>query len=179
MPTVRRRIGIAAASAIVAASVAGVALTALAQSPSHMDMTMPQGEMHMPPAGKSDDSRALVSLPAPMREHMLASMRDHLATLNAVIGDIGQGNFDAASTLLEERLGMSSLPLHHAAEMAPYFPQPMQEAGTAMHHAASRLAITLQNASVAQTYESMREVNAALHDVTSSCVACHSAYKLR
>ena len=110
---------------------------------------------------------------------MLASMRDHLQTLNTVIGDVADAKFDAASKLLEERLGMSSLPLHHAAEMAPYFPQPMQDAGTNMHHAASRLAIALQNASVTQTFDSMREVDAALHEVTSACVGCHTAYRLR
>ena len=149
--------------------------------------TQPMDHMHgmmrtevptaMSPA--SDNSRQLVPLPAPMQEHMLASMRDHLQTLNTVIGDVADAKFDAASKLLEERLGMSSLPLHHAAEMAPYFPQPMQDAGTNMHHAASRLAIALQNASVTQTFDSMREVDAALHEVTSACVGCHTAYRLR
>jgi hypothetical protein len=128
---------------------------------------------------KSDDPREFVSLPAPMQEHMLADMRDHLTTLNTVIGDIANANFDAASKLLEERLGMSSLSLHHAAEIAPYFPQPMQDAGTSMHHAASRLAIVLQDASVAQTFDSMREANTALHEVTSACVSCHTGYRLR
>ena len=61
---------------------------------------------------KSDDPRQLVSLPDPMREHMLANMRDHLATLDAVIGDVAGNKFDAASKLLEERLGMSSLSIH-------------------------------------------------------------------
>ena len=130
-------------------------------------------------SGESDDPRELVSLPGPMQEHMLANMRDHLATLNTVIGDIANTKFDAASKLLEERLGMSSLSLHHAAEMAPYFPQPMQDAGTSMHHAASRLAIVLQDASVAQTFDSMRQVNAALHEVTSACIGCHTGYRLR
>ena len=109
---------------------------------------------------------------------MLGNMRDHLATLNTVIGEVADNKFDAASKLLEERLGMSSLTLHHAAEMAPFFPKPMQDAGTGMHHAASRLAIALQDASVAHTFDSMREVNAALHEVTSSCVACHTTYRL-
>ncbi len=131
-----------------------------------------------PPPAQSDDPRQLVSLPAPMQQHMLANMRDHLQTLNTVIGDVALAKFDVASKLLEERLGMSSLPLHHAAEMAPYFPEPMQNAGTSMHHAASRLAIVLQDASVAQTFDSMREVNAALHEVTSACVACHTAYRV-
>jgi len=52
---------------------------------------------------KSDDARELVSLPDPMQEHMPANMRDHLTTLNTVIGDIANANFDVASKLLEER----------------------------------------------------------------------------
>ncbi len=144
----------------------------------HMHGMMGQGAQ-TPPAAQSNDPRQPVALPAPMQEYMLANMRDHLETLNTVIGDVADAKFDAASKLLEERLGMSSLPLYHAAEMAPYFPQLMQDAGTSMHHAASRLAIALQDASVSQTFGSMREVNAALHDVTSACVACHAAYRLR
>jgi cytochrome c556 len=132
-----------------------------------------------PAPAQSDDSRQLVSLPGPMQEHMLANMRDHLQTLNTVVGDVADAKFDAAAKLLEERLGMSSLPLHHATEMAPYFPEPMQNAGTSMHHAASRLAIALQDASVAQTFDAMREVDAALHEVTSACVACHTGYRIR
>ena len=153
----------------------------------HHGATMPDHHQSMhgaprpgPQAGnKSDDPRDLVTLPAPMQEHMLGNMRDHLATLNPVVGEVSEGKFDSASKLLEERLGMSSLPLHHAAEMAPYFPHDMQEAGTSMHRAASRLAIKLQDASVVQTYDAMREVNAALHEVTSACVACHAGYRIR
>ncbi|MBU6461367.1 MAG: hypothetical protein KGL35_29820 [Bradyrhizobium sp.] len=144
----------------------------------HMKMGAPPADQTSP-SGKPDDPRELVSLPGPMQEHMLANMRNHLATLDTMIGDVADNKFDAASKLLEARLGMSSLPLHHAAEMAPYFPKPMQDAGTNMHHAASRLAIALQNASVAQSFDAMREVNAALHEVTSSCVSCHTAYRVR
>lgn len=142
----------------------------------HMHGMTPQGGQA---SASSDDPRELVRLPAPMQEHMLANMRDHLATLSTVVGEVAENDFDAASKLLEARLGMSSLSLHHAAEMAPYFPKPMQDAGTSMHRAASRLAIALQDASVAETFESMRKVHAALHEVTSACVACHAGYRLR
>jgi len=179
MSLLRLRVAIAAACAVVAVF-ALMPRTAPAQTspaPSMHDHGR-SGAGHQP-GNKPDDPRELVPMPAMMQEHMLANMRDHLATLNAVIGEMGEGKFDAASKLLEERLGMSSLPLHQAAEMAPFFPQPMQDAGTSMHHAASRLAIALQDASVAQTFDSMRDVNAALHEVTSACVACHTGYRLR
>ncbi len=143
-------------------------------------MMQQDGHQAMPAdSGPSDDPRELVRLPMQMQEHMLGNMRDHLATLNTVIGEVADGNFGAGSKVLEQRLGMSSLTLHHAAEMAPYFPQPMQDLGTSMHHAASRLAIALQDASVAETFNSMREVDSALHEVTAACVGCHASYRVR
>jgi cytochrome c556 len=130
-------------------------------------------------AAQAQDTRELVRFPPMMQDHMLADMRDHLATLSGILGDVADGKFDEAAQLAEQRLGMSSLSLHDAAHLAPFMPQPMQDMGTAMHHAASRLAIVLQDASVARTPESMRAVNGALHAVTSACVSCHAAYRVR
>jgi hypothetical protein len=42
----------------------------------------------------AQDSRELVKLPAPMQEHMLSNMRDHLVTLNDIIGDIAEEKYD-------------------------------------------------------------------------------------
>ena len=130
-------------------------------------------------ASQAQDSRELVRLPEPMQEHMLGNMRDHLATLNAIIGDVADGKFDEAAELAEQRLGMSSLGLHGAAHMAPFMPQPMQDLGTAMHHAASRLAIVLQDTSVSPSLDTMRDVSRSLNEVMTTCTACHSAYRIR
>jgi len=127
---------------------------------------------------QAQDARELVRLPMPMQEHMLANMRDHLATLNAIVGDVAGGEFDQAAKLAEDRLGMSSLGLHGAAHMAPFMPQPMQDLGTAMHHAASRLVIVLQNTSVSPTVETMRDVSRALNEVMTACTSCHSRYRI-
>jgi hypothetical protein len=168
----------AAAIVMAAAATAAVAVRAQPKNTPTVPMQQMNHTLHMHESA-APDLRQLVTLPIPMQQEMLANMRDHLKTLDGVIGEIADAKFDAASSLLEARLGMSSLPEHHAAELAPYFPGPMQQDGTAMHHAASRLAIALQDASVTRTFDSMRKVNAALHDVTSTCVACHAAYRLR
>ena len=76
-------------------------------------------------ASQGQDARELVRLPEPMQEHMLGNMRDHLATLNEIIGDIADSKFDDAAKISEQRLGMSSLSLHGAAHLAPYLPKPM------------------------------------------------------
>ena len=130
-------------------------------------------------AGQAQDARELVRLPQPMQEHMLGNMRDHLVTLNEIIGHVAEGKFDQAAKLAEQRLGMSSLGLHGAAHMAEFMPQPMQDIGTSMHRAASRLAIVLQDTSVSPTFDTMRDVNRALHEVTTTCTACHASYKIR
>lgn len=127
---------------------------------------------------RAQDSRELVRLPEPMQEHMLGNMRDHLATLNEMIGDVANGRFDEAAKVTEQRLGMSSLGMHGAAHMAPFMPPAMQDMGTSMHRAASRLSITLQNTSVSPTLDTMQDVNRALHEVTESCVSCHASYRI-
>jgi cytochrome c556 len=130
-------------------------------------------------AQQAPDTRQLVNLPAPMQEHMLGNMRDHLATLNQILGDVAAEKYGDAANIAEARLGMSSLSLHGAAHMAPYLPKPMQDIGTSMHRAASRLVIVLQNASVTPTAEAMRGINRALYAVTSACEACHASFRVR
>ena len=130
-------------------------------------------------ASQAQDARELVRLPAPMQEHMLGNMRDHLATLNEILGDIANNKFDEAAKIAEHRLGMSSLSLHGAALLAPYLPKPMQDIGTSMHHAASRLVIVLQDASITPTVDAMRDINRGLHEVTTACEACHAGYRVR
>ncbi len=154
--------------------------------PAAAQNNMPMQHMqHAPSAGgampgaPSGDGREFVRLPEPMQEHMLGNMRDHLATLNGILGDIADSKLEEAAKLAEQRLGMSSLGAHDAAHMAPFMPHPMQNLGTSMHHAASRLAITLQNASVSPSLETMAEVNRGLHEVTTACTACHASYRIR
>jgi hypothetical protein len=130
-------------------------------------------------AQQAADPRQLVQLPAPMQEHMLGNMRDHLATLNEILGDVAAEKYGEAAKIAEARLGMSSLSLHGAAHLAPYLPKPMQDIGTDMHHAASRLVVVLQNASVTPTAEAMRDINRALYAVTSACEACHANFRVR
>jgi cytochrome c556 len=125
------------------------------------------------------DARQLVKLPEPMQEHMLGNMRDHLASLNEIIGDVSDGKFDEAAKVAEQRLGMSSLTAHDAAHMAPFFPKPMQDMGTSMHRAGSRLVIVLQDASITPNVQAMQDVDRALHEITTACTACHAAYRIR
>lgn len=125
------------------------------------------------------DTRTLVSMPAPMQEHMLANMRDHLAALDEILASIAAGRLDQAAVVAEKRIGMSSLSLHGASHMAPLMPPAMQEIGTSMHRAASRFAIVAQDADVIRSVEAFRDLTGALQAVTAACTACHAGFRLR
>lgn len=103
---------------------------------------------------------------------MLASMRDHLQTLNEILQYLSNGELDKAASTAEHRLGMSSLGSHDAAHMAKFMPKGMQEAGTSMHKAASKFALKAEEGEVLPAYK-------MLSTITSSCVACHAGYRIR
>jgi hypothetical protein len=119
-----------------------------------------------------EDERQFVQLPEMMQQHMLSNMRDHLVSLNDILTNMAAGDLDGAAQIAESRLGMSSLEAHGAAHMAKFMPEGMQEAGTNMHRAASRFALKAQEGDPMIAYK-------ALSEVTASCVACHSAYRIR
>lgn len=122
----------------------------------------------------ANDSRELVSMPAPMVQHMLGNMRDHLLAITEIQQSLGKGDFQRAAEIAEKRIGMSSLESHGAAHMAAFMPKPMQDIGTQMHKAASRFALVAQESSA--DGNALRAVG-ALSEITKQCVACHSAYR--
>ncbi|UPJ57768.1 hypothetical protein [Bradyrhizobium sp. 192] len=131
---------------------------------------------HDPSTPVAPDTRQFVKFPAPLVEHTLANMRDHLQTLQEIQSQLAMGQTDVAAKVAETRLGMSSLGLHGAAEVSKYMPQGMQDAGTAMHRAASRFAITAQEAGVTGD---LKPVFAGLAEITAQCVGCHAGYQLK
>jgi predicted transposase YdaD len=129
-----------------------------------------------PAALATPDTRMAVELPPPMRAHMLANMRDHLAALHEIQAALARDEAGRAAGIAEQRIGMSSLESHGAGHMAPYMPKPMQDIGTAMHRAASRFARVAEEAGVRRD---LRPALQALSDVTQQCVACHAGYRLK
>ncbi len=128
------------------------------------------------PSVMAADARQKIDMPPMMQEHMLDNMRDHLRALQEIEAALTKNDFDKVADIAEQRLGLSSLEAHGAAHMAPYMPKPMQDIGTAMHRAASRLAQTAQEAAVKGN---MAPVQAGLAALLQQCVACHETYRLR
>ena len=124
---------------------------------------------------RTDHTRESVLFPPALRTRFLGNMRGHLASLSRIEEAMAKGNFDKVAELAEQQLGMTSMARHGANALARYMPMGMRRIGSGMHHAASRLALTAQDASVTSD---TRAVLRALTDVTSRCVACHSAYRI-
>ena len=122
------------------------------------------------------DSRVAVDMPTMMQDHMRANMRDHLHAIQEIQSMLAVGEYDAAADIAEKRIGMSSLAAHDASHMAGFMPKGMQETGIAMHQAASRFAVTAQEAGVTRD---LPRALGALSRVTEQCVACHAAYRLK
>ncbi len=122
------------------------------------------------------DARRAVYFPKTLREHTLANMRDHLLALQEIQEALAQQDYDRAGDIAEHRLGMSSLALHGAHEVARYMPKGMQDAGTALHRNASRFAVAAKDAGATGD---VKPALAALAATTAQCVACHAGYRVQ
>lgn len=122
------------------------------------------------------DARQAVHFPKTLREHTLANMRDHLLALQEIQEALAKQEYDKAGDIAEQRLGMSSLALHGAHDVAKYMPKGMQDAGTAMHRNASRFAVAAKDAGATGD---VRPALAALASTTAQCVACHAGYRVK
>lgn len=137
---------------------------------------------HMPAASAktspvpTKDARQAVHFPKTLREHTLTNMRDHLLALQQIQEALAKAEYDRAGDIAEQRLGMSSLALHGAHEVAKYMPKGMQEAGSGMHRYASRFAVAAKDAGATGDLKPALE---ALSKVTAQCVVCHAGYRVK
>lgn len=160
-----RRTFIAAVASAAIFSAAGIAVAQHHGQHGHMDH-----------GAAAADTRVLVNLPPELADHTLANMRDHLLALQQISEALAQGKNDKAAATAEQRLGMTSLRLHGAHEVAKYMPEGMQQAGTAMHRAASRFAIAAQDSDVTGD---LKPALTVFSEVMNACVACHAGYRFR
>jgi len=120
----------------------------------------------------AEDKRQYVKLPEMMQNHMLGNMRDHLATFAEMNKLIADKQWDKAADVIEHRIGMSSLTTHNASHMAKFMPKAMRSMGTEMHHAASRLALTIQTEDTLKIFKGVSEV-------MTRCNDCHMNYRIK
>ena len=157
-------------------TLAGVLLAAALAFPFPVSSQAHDPATHRAHMGGAPDQRQPVAFPAPLREHTLANMRDHLLALTEIQEALAKADYDRAADLAEKRLGLSSLEAHGAHDVAPFMPKAMQDAGTAMHRSASRFALAAKDASASGD---LRPALAALSQVGRTCVACHAGFRLQ
>jgi hypothetical protein len=159
----------------IAFFIAAIALPVAAQQ---HDPSMHQRHMASPAPttnAPATDARQAVSFPKALRDHTLSNMRDHLLALQEIQSALSNQQYERAAEVAETRLGMSSLNMHGAQDVAKYMPKGMQDAGTAMHRNASRFAVAARDATATGD---LKPPLAMLSDVMGACVACHSGYRL-
>lgn len=120
------------------------------------------------------DPRMLVDMPAAAQQLMRQDMLSHLSALHSIIAALGNNKLKAATDTAEQQLGRASMGKHRASGMGPgrFMPPEMRDLGWGMHDAADAFATEARKGNPQSAY-------AALQKVTSSCVACHAAYRTR
>jgi hypothetical protein len=161
---------------VVATALAGCIPFTWAQHHDPAPHTQHQKTEHAKMAPLAKDGRQLVSFPVRLKEETLTNMRDHLLALQEIQAALAKQEFDQAADIAEQRLGMTSLNLHGAHEVAKYMPDGMKAAGSGMHRNASRFAVAAKDAAVSGDLKPALE---ALSNVTAQCVACHAGYRLK
>ena len=129
----------------------------------------------VPSVTSAEDNRQKVEMPDMMKQHMLANMRDHLVALEEITRYLATRQYDKASDVAEQRLGMSSLESHGASHMSRFMPEQMAGLGTEMHRAASRFALAAKDA---ELEGGLNSAFSALSNVMTQCSACHSRYRI-
>ncbi|ANQ83548.1 hypothetical protein dqs_0472 [Azoarcus olearius] len=145
-------------------------------APAQHDPAMHGGHHHAAGAAEVPDTREWVRFPPAMTAHTLANMRDHLLALQQIQSALGEARYDDAAEIAEQRLGLSALRSHGAAESSRFMPAGMQEAGTAMHRSASRFGLAARDAAATGD---LAPALRSLAQVTAACVSCHAAYRLQ
>ena len=127
-------------------------------------------------AGAAADARLLATLPAPAVEVMRHEMRGNMLALNEILSLVAAGKIKEAGVKAEMELGVSTMGRHRdqpvEARPGPHMPAEMHAFGMKGHQDASEFA------RIAASGDSKQTV-AALPLLTSACVSCHAAYRIR
>lgn len=149
---------------------------------------------------QSSDTRQVVKVPAAVRDHFLAGMRQHLAEMADIQAALANSEFKRAAQIAQQHLGLSApgsaacrMPSmadnpsdtphfprisgtpSASSDIAPYMPKAMHDAGVSMHHAADQFAAVSRAAAASSNYPAALH---ALSKVTEACVACHAQFRV-
>ncbi len=115
----------------------------------------------------SADPRISLKLHAPMRQHQLSMMREHLQAVRDIISDISAGRFDEASLTAHQKLGLTP----EMKKMCNRFSNgDFRKLGLTFHKRADELGEVLQTRDLKRSLD-------ALQATMNVCVECHSKFR--
>lgn len=126
--------------------------------------------------GTPADVRQLAPLPDAARATLRDEMLGNLRAVHGIIELLAKGSVREAGTLAEQELGVTAmgrnrqLPLD--ARPGAHMPTAMHQLGVQGHQAATQFAREAASGDTARAL-------AALPGITTSCIACHHAYRVR
>lgn len=124
----------------------------------------------------SEDNRQQVSLPAAAEANLRAEMRANLVALNEILSLIAAGQIAEAGASAERNLGYTAMGKYRQepfdARPGLHMPKAMHAIGLDGHRTASDFARIAAAGDREQTLK-------ALPSLTTACVSCHHAYRIR
>ena len=127
-------------------------------------------------AQAAEDTRQLAAMPAAAAANLQVEMRASLLALNEIISRVVAGQLKEAGEVAEKELGLSAMGKHRSqpfdARPGPHMPPAMHAIGIDGHKAASEFARIAASGDREKTI-------AALPSLTTACVGCHYAYRIR
>lgn len=114
-----------------------------------------------------DDERESLGMKGTMRgEHQLLNMREHLSGISEIIHLMNTNQYDQASAVATEKLGMRL----DTSMCGSFNNRSFEEIGTAFHQAGDDLAETLKTKDYTKSM-------AVMEKVLNKCVQCHAKFK--
>lgn len=125
----------------------------------------------VPQPDTTSGPRVRLALQPAQQDALKATMREHLAALDAIVSALARQDYDQAASVAHTELGF---PKHHEAmkhEQGFALPAHYQELAMAHHQAAEELARTIAG-------KQMAPILHQLEKTIRACTACHDAYQL-
>jgi len=114
------------------------------------------------------DGRTSLNLAPQMKQHQLQNMRSHVAAVQAIVGYLADGNFDAAAEVAHGKLGLTDemkMMCEHMSDNTEF-----TKLGLAFHQSADQLGDTLKT-------KDMKKSLQALQTTMNYCVQCHATFR--
>jgi hypothetical protein len=115
----------------------------------------------------TQDERISLGLSPTMKQHQLANMRNHVETVQSIIGLLSEGAFDKASQIAYSKLGLTK----EMEKMCDSFEnENFKSLGLAFHKSGDALGYTLKTKDITKSL-------GALHTTMTYCVQCHATFR--